>query len=105
MNLSKRLILLKHIDKFIFDQYELGQSTSDILGMLKYKSERYKESEKTSTGLRRTYLNNYILLLNKRVIDFQYFRKKNTLKEYRDTDLFKLIDFRDRIIFKKIFKD
>ena len=97
--------MLKHLNNFIFEQYSLGQSSDDVLGMLKYKSDRYRESEKTSSGLRRTYLNNYILILNKRIIDFQHFRKKHNFKSLNDQDLFHLIDFRDRIIFKKIFKD
>jgi len=107
MNLSKRLLLLKHMNNFIFEQYDLGQSTEDILGMLRYKSQKYRESESKpeTTGVRKEYLINYVLLLNKRVIDFQYFRKKRDLSKLKDPELFKVINFRDQIIFKKIFND
>ena len=107
MNLSKRLLLLNHMNTFIMDQYGVGETTEDILGMLKYKSDKYKESEKelNSNSTRKMYLSNYSLLLVKRIIDFQFFRNKNELIEFFDIQIFKLIDFRDKIIFKKIFKD
>ena len=107
MNLSKRLLLLNHMNTFIMEQYGVGETTEDILGMLKYKSDKYKESEKelNSNSIRKMYLSNYSLLLVKRIIDFQFFRNKNELIEFSDIQIFKLIDFRDKIIFKKIFKD
>ena len=107
MNLSKRLLLLKHMNSFIFEQFDLGQSTEDILGMLQYKSKKYIESESKpeTSGVRKQYLVNYILLLNKRVIDFQYFRKKREFTDLEDIEVFKMVDFRDKIIHKKIFKD
>lgn len=107
MNLSKRLLLLNHMNTFIMEKYGDGETTEDILGMLKYKSDKYKESEKElgSNSIRKMYLCNYSLLLVKRIIDFQFFRNKNELREFSDLQIFKLIDFRDKIIFKKIFKD
>lgn len=107
MNLSKRLLLLKHLNNFIIEQHQLGQTTEDILGMLRYKATKYseKEREPSCVGQRKIYLNNYILMLNKRLIDYQYFRKKYIFRDKSDIEIFKLIFFRDQIIFKKIFKD
>lgn len=107
MNLSKRLLLLKHLDNFITEQYSSGKSTCDVIEMIKSKSRQYKitESNKSTYGARKTYLFNYIILLDKRVIDFQYFRKKYEFKKLTDKELFSLINFRDKIIFKKVFKD
>jgi hypothetical protein len=105
MDLSKRLLLLKHINTFIFNQYSEGATTMDILGMLSYKSNHYREklNMESINGTREDYIYNYSLFLRKRVVDFQYFREKQDLKVYDDKNLFKLIDFRDRIIFNKIF--
>lgn len=105
MDLSKRLLLLKHIDTFIFNQYSDGSSTRDILGMLSYKSNHYREklNMESITGTRENYIYHYSLFLRKRVVDFEYFRKKSDFRDYDDKKLFKLIDFRDRIIFNKIF--
>jgi len=107
MNLSKRLLLLKHMNSFIFEQFDLGQSTEEVLDMLRYKSQKYIESESKpeTSNVRKKYLINYILLLNKRVIDFQYFRKKKDFTDLKDIEVFKMINFRDQIIHKKIFKD
>ncbi len=75
--------------------------------MIRYKYQKYKEkeSESNSYTTRKIYLNNYIFILNKRVIDFEYFRKKTNFRELSDRQLFKMIDFRDKIIFKKIYND
>lgn len=107
MNLSKRLLLLKHLNNFILDQYSLGQSTTDIVRMIKAKSRQHRisESNPLTHGTRKIYLNNYIILLDKRVIDFEYFRKKYEFQKLSDKQIFSLINFRDQIIFKKIFKD
>ncbi len=95
------------MNTFIMDQFGIGEKTDDILAMLKYKSDKYKESEKDlgPNSIRKMYLSNYSLLLIKRIIDFQFFRNKKELMEFSDVQIFKLIDFRDKIIFKKIFKD
>ncbi len=84
-----------------------GHSTEDILAMIRYKSTKYHEQEQNpeTRGTRKTYLINYVLILNKKVIDFEYFRKKSTFRELSDKKLFELINFRDKIIFKKIYKD
>ena len=105
MNLSKRLLLLSHLNKFILDQYQAGETTSDILAMINYKSDKYNKIslEETKSPIRKTYLVNYSLILKKRVIDYHYFRRKYHLNDYDDFELFKLIDFRDKIIFQKIF--
>ena len=103
MELSKRLLLLKHIDKFILEQYTSGSSTRDILGMLSYKSTHYNQKINSATGTRKIYIENYAIYLRKRVIDFQYFRKNKDLLYLDDKKLFKLLDLRDRIIFNKIF--
>lgn len=107
MNLHKRLLLLKHLNSFILEQFDLGQSTEDVIGMIRYKYQKYKEkeSETNSLSTRKIYLDNYIFILNKRVVDFEYFRKRNQFRDLSDRQLFKMIDFRDRIIFKKIFND
>ena len=107
MDLSKRLLLLKHIDSFIKEQIEVGTSTRDILGMLNYKSNHYKDKldSEFMGSVRKMYIENYSLYLMKRVIDFQYFRKKHYFQTISDTEIFKLLNFRDTIIFRKNYKD
>jgi hypothetical protein len=105
MDLSKKLILLRHIDSFIKEQYSLGESTEDILGMLSEKGLKYEDkvSESDTSNSRKTYLINYSLFLKKKVIDFQHFRNKEEFKNSSDQNLFTLINFRDKLIFRTIF--
>ena len=105
MDLSKKILLLNLIKKFIIDQYGENKSTQDILTMILDKKNSYNEKSNSpeTIGVRKTYLVNYCLYLEKRYIDFQYFRKKENLSNFSDLEVFNLIDFRDRIIFKKIF--
>lgn len=105
MDLNKKLILLKHIDSFIKEQYSLGESTEDILDMLNRKILKYegKTQESEVSNTRRTYIINYSLYLKKRVLDFQHFRKKQEFKDSSDQKLFTLINFRDKLIFRTIF--
>lgn len=106
MNLDKRLLLLKHLNNFITEQYGIGQTTEDVIGMLNYKSKKYSEKlHESSSSVRTDYLQNYTLILKKRVIDFQYFRKKPDFRNHTDFQIFQLINFRDKIIFNKIFKN
>jgi hypothetical protein len=107
MNLSKKVLLLNHIKKFITEQYGEGQSTQDILDMLMNKKNNYNEkiNSPDTFGVRKTYLTNYVLYLEKRFIDFEYFRKKENLSDFSDIEIFNLIDFRDKIIFKQTFED
>ena len=105
MDLSKKLLLLKHIDSFIREQYEIGTSVRDILGMISYKSNHYQKKLETDdmSNIRREYVQNYALYLKKRVIDFQYFRKKEEFKDFNDIQVFGLLDMRDKIIFNKLY--
>jgi hypothetical protein len=105
MDISKRLLLLKHIDNFVREQYGVGTTTSDILGMLSHKSTHYQEKFEIEqmAGTRGEYVQNYSLYLRKKVIDFQYFRKKSEFSHCGDLELFNLLDLRDKIIFNKIF--
>lgn len=105
MDLSKRLILLRHIDTFIREQYGLGTPTRDVLGMLSYKSTHYQKKLDTEviSGARKDYVQNYSLFLRKRVIDFQYFRNKSEFEHLNDLKVFNLLSVRDRMIFNKIY--
>ena len=107
MNLHKRLVLLNHLNNFIKDKISSGSSTDDVLAMIRYKSIKFREQEEhpDTRGARKTYLTNYVLILNKRVIDFDYFRKKTNFMHLSDTELFDIINFRDKIIYKKIYKN
>jgi hypothetical protein len=107
MNLHKRLLLLDHLDKFIREQYLLDQTTEDIIAKIRYKSKKYQEKEHSpeTFGTKKIYLTNYVFILNKRIIDFEHFRNKGSLTNFTDYQVFGLINFRDRIIFKKIYKD
>lgn len=106
MNLHKRLLLLEHLNKFIIEQ-QTHETTEDILAMLRYKSEKYLDQVKDTTmiGVRKTYVETYGIMLKKRIVDFEYFRKKKRFRDTSDNQIFNLIDFRDKIIYKKFFKN
>ena len=92
MDLSKKILLLNHMSKFISEQYSINQSTDNVLGMIKYKSDKYdQKTNSEKSNIRKTYLTNYSLFLNKRVIDFNHFREKEDLKGYSDLQIFNLI--------------
>jgi hypothetical protein len=103
MDLKKKVLLLNHLKKFIDEQYSISTPTEDVLGMLNQKKTKYSEKIEESFGTRRVYLENYILYIQKRMLDFQYFRNKYDLKDHSDLQIFNLIHFRDKIIFNKIF--
>ncbi len=107
MNLHKRLLLLQHLNNFINEQQKSKETTEDILAMLNYKSEKYFDQIKDPNmiGVRRTYVETYGIMLKKRIIDFEYFRKKKRFRDTSDNQIFNLIDFRDKIIYNKFFKD
>jgi len=107
MNLSKRLIILKHLSNFICTEYLSGHSSELIIKNLESKSQKFLKIQKNETisETRKMYLASYVDLIKKRILDFRHFRRKKNLSHYTDEDLNKVIDLRDRIIFKIIFRD
>ena len=103
MELSKRLLLLNHLHKFICEEFASGKDSEEVILLLKHKSIYFQNKLKDNsiTKNRKDYLENYSLYLNKRAIDFQYFRRKEILNNLSDFQLFGILNLIDKIIFRK----